>query len=882
MKRFVTTGLLVVLMSYALYAQHEYYFRFKITGEAELEQITRMISIDNLKSDTVYAYANHQQLKQFQKKTDFSLTFLEHPGAKTKGVIMADSIAEMAEWNKYPTYEVYVQMMENYAASYPDICNLESIGNTVDGRELLLLNISDNVDQQEDEPEFFYTSTIHGDETAGFVLMLRFIDSLLTNYGSDPEITNYINNIDIYVNPNANPDGTYTDDNSTVSNATRSNANLVDLNRNFPDPQDGQHPDGNSWQPETIAMMGFAEKHNFILSANFHGGEEVANYPWDTWSRRHVDDSLYRHLSYAYATPAIANSPSGYFKSLTSDGIINGYDWYSISGGRQDYMNYFQQCREITMEISTQKLLSADKLRDYWNYNKQSLFDYMEQSLFGIRGLVTDQNGNPLHAMITLEGHDSDLDSSMIFTDPDVGDYHRMVEPGAYDVIFSAMGYFSDTISNVTVYEDDSVRLNNSLEIIPTHTITPGDTAEVFVRQAESESFSFNVNNISSYNLNLNVAFKDTAFNRFADISNTTPKLAPGDSIQIDVETAPWNTQPGDYTTSIRVTSQLPYVIEMPVKIKVIDQDTLISDPEQIDTTLGRFDQAIMDLRLKNLFEQKVTCHYSFSDTAFSSVVEFDKENDTIASLSEITKRLTIKPESLSPGMHNFNINISCDSIDYTVPVHLRVLIQPLLTFNPDSVNVVLPEGKRDTVDVYINNHSETPIEYSLETADSIDWIAYQPLNGSISGKDSVLIHLFLSTSELNSSINQTTIRVNQNYSDSVYTIPVTLRLPEANSIQANRLSDELNVQCYPNPFKDRLQVKLWLSNPQKNLSITLINETGRTIYYQKAHDLGIGEHLVHLNPIPASFHSGNLFFLQVENKDGMIVKKLLHFNANK
>jgi hypothetical protein len=778
MKRFVTTGILIVLMTHALHAQHEYYFRFKIEDKAELEQITRMLSIDNVEGDTVYAYANDNQLKLFQEETEFSLTFLKHPAAQTKGISMAGSVAEMTEWDKYPTYEVYVQMMENYAANYPDICNLKSIGKTVNGRKLLVLNISDNVGKEEDEPEFFYTSTMHGDETAGFVFMLRFIDSLLTNYGTNPEITNYVNNIDIYVNPNANPDGTYTDDNSTVSNATRSNANWIDLNRNFPDPEDGKHPDGNNWQPETIAMMDFAEKHNFVLSANFHGGEEVANYPWDTWARRHVDDSLYRHLSYAYASNAIANSPPGYFNGpdMSTGGIINGYDWYSISGGRQDYMNYFQQCREITMEISSQKLLSTDKLRDYWNYNRKSLFAYMEQSRYGIHGIVTDQSGNPLKAMITLEGHDSEPDSSMVFTDPQVGDYHRMVEPGTYDVIFSSFGYHNDTIHNVSISQNDSIRVNDSLKIIHTHTITPEDTLELSIKQGQRKSGSFHAKNISTDTLNLDIAFEDTTFSNICKLSVANTQLNPDDTTIIDVEANPWNIEPGTYKTSVLVKSQMPYVTKTPIKIKVLDVDTVITQPAKIDTFSGQFEKITKELEFRNLFEQDIAVGYSLSDTSFSSVVRFDNEQDSICALSKITTDIIIEPKDLTAGTYNFNINL--------------------------------------------------------------------------------------------------------NYNSNTHTIPVLLEVYGSNFLQTNKLAKELKVDCYPNPFKDRLQVQLSLLSPQQNLSISILDESGKVLHVRTLGSIGIGEHLVSLKPALNSLSGNRWLLLRVKNKSGIIVKKLLHSNG--
>jgi len=178
--------------------------------------------------------------------------------------------------------------------------------------DLLFAKISDNVNVEEDEPEVMYTSTMHGDETTGYVLMLRLIDSLLSTYGSDSLVTRLVDSCEIWINPLANPDGTYYGGNSSVYSARRYNANNVDLNRNYPDPEDGDHPDGNSWQAETVAFMAFAEAHSLVISTNIHGGAEVLNYPWDTWSQRHADDNWWIDISRMFADTVHAYSPAGY------------------------------------------------------------------------------------------------------------------------------------------------------------------------------------------------------------------------------------------------------------------------------------------------------------------------------------------------------------------------------------------------------------------------------------------------------------------------------------------------------------------------------------------------------------------------------------------
>ncbi|HVP06448.1 MAG TPA: M14 family zinc carboxypeptidase, partial [Candidatus Acidoferrum sp.] len=316
---------------------NETYFRLTISSRAEISTLTRIVSIDNVVSDTVYAYANPAQLASLAS-AGYTYTVLPAPSSLATPQMSQERQAYA--WDSYPTYDQYVTMMQQYAQSYPSLCHLDTIGTTTQGRLLLVATISNNVSTEANKPEVLLTSSIHGDELVGYILMLRLIDTLLTGYGGDQGVTHLLDSVKIYVNPLANPDGTYHGGNNTVSGARRGNANGIDLNRNYPDPQDGPHPDGNAWQAETVASMNFANTHWPVLAVNFHGGAQVVNYPWDTWATRHPDDAWFQMVSRQYADTCHIYAPSGYMADL-SDGITDGYDWYEVNGGRQDYMNYF-------------------------------------------------------------------------------------------------------------------------------------------------------------------------------------------------------------------------------------------------------------------------------------------------------------------------------------------------------------------------------------------------------------------------------------------------------------------------------------------------------------------------------------------------------------
>lgn len=434
----------------------EIYFRLE-NAAAEAEKLTRIVSIDNIIDGDIYAYASVKEFNNLKANYHYIFYNLPKPG-ELHNPPMSDAPREVLDWNYYPTYGAYLQIMQDFATNFPDICDIDTIGTSVENRLIIVARISDNVGVEEDEPEFLYTSSIHGDETTGYILTLHLIDYLLLNYGIDDRVTNMVNNMDIWINPLANPDGTYAGGNNSVNGAMRYNANYIDLNRNYHDPEDGPHPDGEEWQAETIAFMDFAENRNFVMSANFHGGAEVVNYPWDTWSKLSADDTWWRFVSREYADTVHANAPSGYFTDL-QNGVTNGYAWYTITGGRQDYMNYFQQCREVTLEVSATKLLPVNQLVNFWNYNYRSMLNYMEQAQYGVRGIISDTiTGEPLKAQVYISGHD--IDSSMVFSSLPAGNYHRLLDAGTYNITFFGEGYLPKTVKNVVVNRKETTVLN--------------------------------------------------------------------------------------------------------------------------------------------------------------------------------------------------------------------------------------------------------------------------------------------------------------------------------------------------------------------------------------------------------------------------------------
>ena len=437
-------------------ARGEYFFSLRIDQPEQAAQLTRLCSIDKVEGQSLICYANAEQYQQLLAK-GYRPTLLTPPSMQEHYRMWDGTHRETYDWDAYPTYEAYQDMMKRYAEDHPERCTYLDWGTLASGRKLMFCRINNG--EPDGKPKFLYTSTMHGDELTGMMLMLRLIDELCTS--DDPRILNLIDRLDIFISPCTNPDGTYHGGNSTVYGARRNNANNVDLNRNYPDFDDGPHPDGYEYQPETNWMMELAEQYPFTMAANYHGGSEVMNYPWDTYQPLHPDDDWWQLVCHEYAD--LTHEQDTLYMSGYDNGIVNGYVWYSIYGSRQDYMNYYAQCREVTIECSIPYTPNPSTMPMYWTYNHESMLRYLEQCLYGIHGTVTDSiTSEPLKADVTILTHDHH--GSAVSSHLPAGDYHRPIKGGTYEVTFSCEDYYPKTL---TLTVGDWETLVQDVQLVP-------------------------------------------------------------------------------------------------------------------------------------------------------------------------------------------------------------------------------------------------------------------------------------------------------------------------------------------------------------------------------------------------------------------------------
>jgi hypothetical protein len=98
-----------------------------IQDRSEIINLSKNFIIDKVKNEEVYVYLNKNNLSTFATSyPEFQVFYPKENSNKANS--MAHSISDLTNaWDKYPTYDLYVELMNKFATDYPDICKLESI-----------------------------------------------------------------------------------------------------------------------------------------------------------------------------------------------------------------------------------------------------------------------------------------------------------------------------------------------------------------------------------------------------------------------------------------------------------------------------------------------------------------------------------------------------------------------------------------------------------------------------------------------------------------------------------------------------------------------------------------------------------------------------------
>ncbi len=112
-----------------------------------------------------------------------------------------------AKDSRYHNYAEMVVDIQAVAAARPAIVQVFSIGKSHQGRDIWAAKVSDNVANDENEPEILFDALHHAREHMTVEQAIYLLHLLADNYGSDTTVTNLVNAREVYIIFALNPDG---------------------------------------------------------------------------------------------------------------------------------------------------------------------------------------------------------------------------------------------------------------------------------------------------------------------------------------------------------------------------------------------------------------------------------------------------------------------------------------------------------------------------------------------------------------------------------------------------------------------------------------------------------------------------------------------------
>ena len=377
--------------------------------------------------------------------------------------IQADRMAQnpAANGGGYKNYQEVVQFLLETAAQNPSICRAFNLTDkyglapTFEGRGLWAVKISDNVNQEEDEPAFLMVSGFHSGEIVNPVISMDAISRLVEGYGINPQITAEVDSNEIWVAPVWNPDGyAYVMANS---NTWRKNRHVfpqgvgVDLNRNYSfgwfsncsgstSVGSGNYKGTSAEsEAETKHMVAFTQDQRFAKVLDYHstGRETLWSYS-GAQCFNHVFDSFLQSEAIAISQ---ASGYSGANRRASAVG--EHYQWQMATFGTYAFLTETHNSQQPTYQSAVNEAARV------W---PGTLF--MLERAITVSGHVTAAGtGQPLEARIFFPGLYTNHESNG--SGGPHGRYEAFLPPGTYTMLFVVPGY-SNQSRTFTVVDNNT------------------------------------------------------------------------------------------------------------------------------------------------------------------------------------------------------------------------------------------------------------------------------------------------------------------------------------------------------------------------------------------------------------------------------------------
>ncbi|MCX4622125.1 M14 family metallopeptidase [Streptomyces albogriseolus] len=164
------------------------------------------VTVDEADEETVVVSGRADQIRELRRQ-GYEITPL---GAAPDRSTAADGPRLFDFPSADSRYHNYAEMnaeIDQRIAAYPSIMSKRVIGKSYQGRDIVAVKVSDNVGADEAEPEVLFTHHQHAREHLTVEMALYLLRELGAGYGGDARITKMVQEREIWIVPDLNPDG---------------------------------------------------------------------------------------------------------------------------------------------------------------------------------------------------------------------------------------------------------------------------------------------------------------------------------------------------------------------------------------------------------------------------------------------------------------------------------------------------------------------------------------------------------------------------------------------------------------------------------------------------------------------------------------------------
>jgi len=355
-------------------------------------------------------------------------------------------------------------MLAQVEIDHPGIARRFSIGTTTQGRDIWAIEISNHPDTNEDEPAIQFNGQHHAREVVTSHVVMDIVESLTNGYGSDSQITEWVNNYTTICVPMVNPDGVQHVFNGTSlwrKNRMTYSCIGVDLNRNYPYlwgpgcgssstcTMDTYRGPAAASELETLAMIGLQDQYHFVMATSYHSSGQFIDYPYacsnGSPSGQMPEHAVIHEMMHGVSDGIFAMDGTRYdVYSPVPFGGVNGDDtsWYYAHRGVYAFII------EVGLSFEPDFSLVAgivNQNRGGWRYMYQRLGQARID--VHVRDACTKE---PLEAVVTLKDYVYDTGETPRVTPMPYGRWTYVVPAnGTYTVRASMSGYLTQDVPAV-------------------------------------------------------------------------------------------------------------------------------------------------------------------------------------------------------------------------------------------------------------------------------------------------------------------------------------------------------------------------------------------------------------------------------------------------